>query len=592
MVSKKLLGSVIAVIIVVAAVGVYWQFIMKPAEPPTPESKITVQFSWPTEPDPAIGNDWSSNWAMCALYDPLFWPGEGGTTKGMVAKSYDVSDEGRVWTININEGIEFHSGNELTAEDVYFSMKRLLDIGRGFAFMFSEINMTESEVVDDDTVKFVLDKPSGVLHAKMTKFFIVDKDTVLDHTEAGDFGEYGDYGKAWLKEHDAGSGPYQAVEVKREQSIKMSKFDDYWQGLPENAAETLIYEAMPKISTIVTQLQKRELEISAVGLPASTLRTADDIEGVEIAETAPIMLYWGLHTRKTPTDDIYVRKALAYAMDYEEYANAIYHGEVAHSTVHPFLLGYKNLTEAGILPDRDKNISMAQKMLEKSKYYPDIVDNPEDYTITIDWCSFIPYEEDGALILKQCAEEAGLDVEVVSTPWSQMMDECANQEEAPHAQIILCTARYGEAIGKLQEEYHSSSAETVFNNAWLYNDTIDTMIEDALETVDKEDRITQTKELQRIIMRMQPAQCAALKPTTHAYQASYVKWPQAEGDIPLTNMLGYDLDPRVLEVFPEEKQAQTASMSAHGSNEALSWMSQVLNQVFATTMNNIRRLLV
>jgi len=174
-----------------------------------------------------VGSDYSSSTSFTNLYDPLVFPTPDGYVKPWVAESWNVSDDGLVWTFKIRKGIKFHSGRELTAEDVAFSMKRLLTIGEGYAYIFLPY-VKDVVVLDKFTVQFKLKKPFGPFLITLVRLYILDKEEVLAHIKKpGPYGEYGDYGREWLLTHDAGSGPYMVKEVKLEEYIHMVRFKDY-----------------------------------------------------------------------------------------------------------------------------------------------------------------------------------------------------------------------------------------------------------------------------------------------------------------------------------------------------------------------------
>jgi peptide/nickel transport system substrate-binding protein len=265
-----------------------------------------VGFAFPTYIDPAVGSDFSSSTALTQLYDPLVWPLPNGSVKPWVAESWSVSEDGLVWTFKIRKGIKFHSGNELTAEDVAFSMERLLTIGQGYAYIFKPY-IKEVKVIDKYTVQFVLNKPWGGFLNALIRLYIVDKKTVLQHIKKpGPYGEYGDFATEWLTYHDAGSGPYMAVDVDPQKYVKMVKFEDYWnkEAFAPNAPDEVIFLATAGAPTTeLTMFAKRELEIGDQWLPEETLREIAKIKGVSIAKIPmPGQLYLMFNTKKPPAE--------------------------------------------------------------------------------------------------------------------------------------------------------------------------------------------------------------------------------------------------------------------------------------------------
>ena len=94
-------------------------------------------------------------------------------------------------------------------------MDRLLTIGEGYAYIFSDFVDPGTTVAKDDyTVEFHLKQAYGPFLNALVRLFIVSEKEVTENTDAsGSYGEHGDYGKNYLVTHDAGSGAYQAVEL-------------------------------------------------------------------------------------------------------------------------------------------------------------------------------------------------------------------------------------------------------------------------------------------------------------------------------------------------------------------------------------------
>jgi peptide/nickel transport system substrate-binding protein len=172
----------------------------------TEKRLLRATFAWPTYIDPAVGKDISGATALQCLYDPLVYPDTNGNPLPHVAKSWESSPDGLTWTFHLRSGIKFHDGTELTAEDVKFSMGRLLTMGEGHSFLFLG-RIKETEAVDRYTVKFHMERPFGPFLSTLFQFYILNKNLVMRHIKKpGSFGDMGDYGREWLLTHDAGSG--------------------------------------------------------------------------------------------------------------------------------------------------------------------------------------------------------------------------------------------------------------------------------------------------------------------------------------------------------------------------------------------------
>ena len=535
-----IISVIVAIIIVIAALAV----LQSSTRPETPKQKILrVGFAWPTYIDPAVGSDYSSSTAFVNLYDPMIFVGANGELKPWVAKSWDVSQDGLTWTFHIRQGIKFHSGNELKAEDVVFSLQRMLTIGKGYAYLYTPY-VDSVSAVDDYTVKIVLKKSYGPFISTLVRLYIVEKAIVMEHIKQdGSYGDMGDYATEWLLTHDAGSGPYTVKEVVLEDHVYMTRFKDYWGSMVDNAADEIQMLALAQPTTEKTLLKERKLEISSQWLPEETIDTLTKENYLKVAQIpGGDEFYLMMHTRKPPLDDVHVRKALAYAFNYSTVIENIFPGSIiAKGPVPHYIPG-----AATDLPYYYTDIDKAMEELQKSKYWPDIKNNPDKYTIDFHWIAEVPAEEKVAILFAQNAQEIGLNVNVVKVPWLSVIKEMANMTESPHIVSIFVAAHYPEAGSLLESKYHSKTAASWEQNEWLLNDTIDQMIEDALSTIDTQERFAKYYQIQKVIMDICPDVFVMEHMMKLVYQ-DYIDWPAAHGEY--TGVMGYDIDGRSIQIL-------------------------------------------
>ncbi len=552
--SSKTIIGIVVVIVIVAAAGIFMkqgeqQETTTGVETTTSaelEKVLRVSFAWPTYIDPAIGSDYSSTTSINALYDPLVYPDINGV-KPWVAESWEVSEDGKTWTFHIRKGIKFHDGTELNAEDVVFSIERMITIGEGFAYLFQPYIDTV-KATDDYTVVITLKQPFGPFLSALTRLYILNKDLVMQHIQYNDtqfnYGEYGDYGRNWLLLHDAGSGPYMVQDFQLQEKLTMVKFDDYWAGLKPNSPDKVIFIGTTEPSTIRTLLMNRELEISDQWQPKEAWEALDQIQGIDIAQIpSGAEFYLMIHTRKPPTDDIYVRKAMAYGVDYDTIINQVFPGSIKVKGPVPESVPGADPNLQGFYYDPDK----AMEFLKQSKYYGKL----DQYPVEFHWIAEVPDEEKVALLFKANMQQLGIVVDVVKKPWLSVVEEMSNMETSPNIVSIFDAPAYYEAGALLSSRYHSSSANTWEQNEWLLDPKLDAMIEDALRTVDQQERFQKYYQIQEYIMELVPTIFLFEQVEKHAYQSYYVKWPAAEGEgVPL---MGYIIDLRNIEVFPEKR---------------------------------------
>jgi len=129
-----------------------------------------------------------------------------------------------------------------------------------------------------------------------------------------------------------------------------------------------------------------------------------------------------------------------------------------------------NSTSAKDLPRYYYDLTKAKEELQKSKYWPDIKDNPDKYALDFHWIAEVPAEEKVAILFAQNMEEIGLEVNVVKVPWLSVVKEMTNMSTSPHLVSVFVAAHYPEAGSLLESRYHSKSADTWEQNEWLLNE--------------------------------------------------------------------------------------------------------------------------
>ncbi|NLJ99686.1 MAG: ABC transporter substrate-binding protein [Clostridia bacterium] len=498
--------------------------------------------------DPGVGSDYSDSIALANIYDTLVFPNHDGTTGPLLAKDWEASDDGLVWTFNLRDDVKFHNGDELTAEDVVFSVERMLALGEGYSYLFTDV-LKEVKALDTYQVQFTLEKPFGPFLSTLVRMCVLNKDQVMENIQDGPYGDMGDYGKEWLITNDAGSGPYMVEELKKQEYLRGVKFEDYWGGWDEDAPEAFEILGTTSPSTIRTLMTRKELEITDQWQTKEALAALNDLPGVEIngAFTGTILNIM-FNTKKAPTDDIHFRRALSYVFDYATVAEQLFPGSrKARGPISESLPGFNE-----DLQPLERNLEKAKEELAKSKY----ADKLDEYSVEAMWMTEVPDEEKVALLLQANAEELGINVDVVKVPWLSYVDQVAAMETTPHAGLVFVSPHYNEAGSILEPRYHSRSTGTWEQGEWLQDPDIDAAIDDAIGTIDTEERLAKYAAIQEQIIELAPTIWSFDQAEERAYQASYIHWPAAEkikNGEPATAVMGYMYYFREFKVYPDKK---------------------------------------
>ena len=220
--------------------------------------------------DPAIGYDWQ-NWSMIkSLFDGLmdYAPGTTDLVPDL-AESYEVAPDGLSYTFKLRQGVKFHNGRELTADDVKWSIERAVQPetqspGQGFFGMikgFDDVaagkakELSGIEAVDPYTVRFTLSHPDATfLHVMAINF-----SSAVPKEEVAKYGQ--DFGK-----HPVGTGAYKMTEWTLGQRLVFERNPDYYKkGLPK--LDKITFEVGQEPLVALLRLERGEVDILGDPIP-------------------------------------------------------------------------------------------------------------------------------------------------------------------------------------------------------------------------------------------------------------------------------------------------------------------------------------
>jgi peptide/nickel transport system substrate-binding protein len=279
--------------------------------------------------DPGEEYEISGQIMVSNIYDRLvrYEAEDHSKLSGAVAESWQVSPDGKTFTFKIAPNRKFESGAPVTAEDVAFSLQRVVLMGKGPSFLFTQLGWTKDNVKD-------LVKPldSGTLQLKIVENFSPVMVLNLMATTAGSVIEKkvalaneknGDLGNGWLKTHSATCGAYKLISWKANESVTLEALPAFH--LPSKVKRVIVRH-VPEPATQQLLIQKGDIDM-AWSLQPDQLRALANDKNVKL-ETFPYSGTWytnlnlGDERLKNPK----VRTALRYLVDYEGMVNSFLKG--------------------------------------------------------------------------------------------------------------------------------------------------------------------------------------------------------------------------------------------------------------------------
>jgi peptide/nickel transport system substrate-binding protein len=447
------------------------------------------------ELDPALATDYADSLLMFNVYDTLVLPDQG--QPGHVphlATGWEI--DGATFTFTLREGVKFHSGNTMTADDVVFSIERMKAMGQGLSFLLASVETVEA--VDPLTVRVTLSEPYTPFIASLVRVPIVDKATVMANIVAGE-GEMGDWGQAYLSANSAGTGAYKVVSHNPQEETVLALNPDYFGEVnPQAPAEVrLRYGLEP--ATVRAMVATGEHDISSQWLPPEVMVALADEGAQFFQESGTGAFYIKLNTQKPPLDDVNCRLALASAFDY---ATAL-----AITQITPDVAGGIPSTGAipvGMFGSNPPDMALAQDMEAAQAHLANCAYNPADYTLEISWIAEVAIEERFALLMQQNFSALGFNAEIVRVPWVLFTERVASAETTPHISQVFVTATTGDPDTLLYPMYHSSAAGTWQSPEYLNDPEVDALLEQGRTAADNEGREAAYAALNARLMALAP----------------------------------------------------------------------------------------
>jgi peptide/nickel transport system substrate-binding protein len=290
--------------------------------------------------DPAEAYELTGIEIVTNVYDRImrFEPEDISKLAGGVAESYTVSDDAKTLTFKIRPGLKFTSGNPLTAADAAYSLQRVVKLDKTPAFLIQQLGWNKDNVdqlvkaVDDNTLQITITEdfsPSLVLSLMSSVVgSVVDMKTVMAHVEGDDFGN------GWLKTNSAGSGAYSIKAWKANESVVLEANPDYRSGPAK--MKRVVVRHVPEPAAQRLLIEKGDTDI-ARDLTSDQIAGISGNKDITVTTVPQATLYYvGLNLKTPQFQDVKVRQAMHYLVDYDGMVNSFLKGGFkVHQTFWP-----------------------------------------------------------------------------------------------------------------------------------------------------------------------------------------------------------------------------------------------------------------
>jgi peptide/nickel transport system substrate-binding protein len=280
--------------------------------------------------DPAIVTASSSVDLIAVVYERLVQFDDNGEPQPLLAESWEIIEgegaaeasptadgatpaagAGPKYVFTLREGVTFHNGQPLTAEDVKFTFERIMDEATGSAWTSQFEPVASIDATDERTVTFTLNEPYGPFLATLSAAYasIVPNDDSID-----------------LQTTMVGTGAFMLQEYTQDTATILAAHPDYHEaGTPKLA--TVNNRILPDEAARVAAIRTGEIHLTTLVDPIS-VESASTSEGVQVIthDTTDYYLL-GLNCKQAPFDDPKVRQALSIAIDRQAIVDSVFFGQ-------------------------------------------------------------------------------------------------------------------------------------------------------------------------------------------------------------------------------------------------------------------------
>ena len=444
--------------------------------------------------DPAQAPDTQDYFAAFAAYDRLidFKPNS-TDIEGSLATSWEINPNATVYTFHLRPNVLFADGTPFNASCVQYSFARLLAIGQQSANFLS---IKSIDVVDDLTVRFTLNYSFAPFLMALTDVHggIVSPSGVAAHNSTSD-----PWAMNWFSEFSDGTGPYQQIENIRRDHWTLARNPYYWKGWEGKHLDQIVISVVTEATTAYMQLAQGTLDAARM-LDISIYKQAIQQPGIQSLKwLAPNGKYFWFNCQKYPTDDINIRKAIAYAIDYDSILQAVGIELQARQTtaLFPMIWGYDPT-----MPYYTRNLTLARYYLSQSKY-------PEcrNGSFTIE--AFV--ENDPTVVNLNTVFQASLaDIGITCVldivDWSVIAAQQSQVATAKSWCTIGQYAFYPDPHNELYTCFATAAWGPVGRN-WAYysNATLDSLLDQASKITDQTQRAAMYRQIALIVYQDCPA---------------------------------------------------------------------------------------
>lgn len=377
------------------------------------------------------------------IFEGLVKADSDGNLNPAVASEYTISEDSKVYTFTLRDGIKFHDGSNVTVEDIKYSLERNMGVDGSEPLIKAYSKIDSVNVIDDSHVEVVLKDADSDFLTQLTVAIIPESN---EHPETTPIG----------------TGPYKYVSNSPQENFVVTRFDDYW---GEKAyIKDVVFKIEANMDAIVLDLEGGSIDMMARVTPTQVAQLSDKFEVYEGTMNLVQALY--LNNAVKPFDDVKVRQALCYAVNPQEIMDFVSEGagtEVGSAMFPAFSKYYMPELNDTYNTDVDK----AKALLAEAGY-------PDGFEFTITVPSNYGQHVDTAQVISEQLKLIGVTANIQEIEWNSWVSDVysGRQYEATVVGIDASTlsasallSRYVSDNGKNFVNFNSADYDAAYAKA-------------------------------------------------------------------------------------------------------------------------------
>jgi len=462
-------------------------------KPKTPRDTLVIGLNIePRDIDPATATDLYSAWLIINVYERLvdYKPGT-LEIEPCLATSWDISEDGLTYTFHLRHGVEFTDGTPMNATAVKYSLDRATAMNLGLSWILRDV-IDHIDALDESTVQITLKHPHPPFLGCLAHHVgsIVTPGAVEAHggIKPSEINE-------WMSRHAIATGPFKLDRWVPATEIVLTANKDHWREPPK--MNKIVMRIIPEVSTLKMMFERGELDIvtgRGGGLDAKDFPAVEQNPDLTIVRLPSLSVFFvGTNCQMKPFDDVRVREAVNYAIEYEAIIRDVWYGYASRSSgpVPETMTGHAD--DVFVFPhDPEK----ARALLKEAGY-------GKGFETTLYCRSEDAIAVRQATIIQACLKDVGIKMNIRQVSGPTYWSIVEREGECPmfvHGWI----ADYVDPLAFMMPLYHSRNWGPGGNSAFYKNDDVDELLDKIAVTIDPNERAKLCKQAQRMIAEDAP----------------------------------------------------------------------------------------